>query len=153
MASGTAFLSTRSLAQGGGCTTPYPNNTYQMAITGLPSFADVLMTFEPSTAALGLAVPALPEGFQGINHFDTYWGLLSHPFTFANAQPLQCSYPAVPPKPGDFLTVADTVPTPAVGEGVYYVTAASYLGQARFGRRYMNGAFSGRDPSVLPACQ
>jgi hypothetical protein len=53
---------------------------------------------------------------------------------------------------GDYLTVADTVSTPAPGQGVYYVTAATYQGATRYGRKQTNGHMSGRDPALLPAC-
>jgi hypothetical protein len=150
----TGTLNVRMTTKQGGIGTPmYEEGTEVFSIQGFATLFDVLQSFTPTTAALDLAVPAMPEGLRGADHFDTFWGPLIRPFTFSNAQPLQCGYPALPPKPGDYITVMDTVPTPAVGEGVYYVTAASYQGQTRFGRRYMNGAFSGRDPSVLPACR
>ena len=41
------------------------------------------------------------------------------------------AYPSAAPQVGDYLTVADTVPTPAPGQGVYYVTAATYQGATR----------------------
>ena len=62
------------------------------------------------------------------------------------------AYPAAPRHVGDFLTVADTVPAPAPGQGVYYVTAATYQGATRYGRKTTAGHLSGRDPAVLPAC-
>ena len=34
--------------------------------------------------------------------------------------------PVTPPSVGDYLTVADTLPTPAAGQGYYYVTAETY---------------------------
>ena len=68
------------------------------------------------------------------------------------AHPLQCNYPATPPHVGDYLTVADTVPTPAPGQGVYYVTAATYQGATRYGRKTTAGHLSGRDPAMLPTC-
>ena len=74
------------------------------------------------------------------------------PLDFTNAHPLKCDYPAAPPHVGDYLTVADTVPTPAPGHGVYFVTAATYQGVTRYGRKTTAGHLSGRDPAVLPAC-
>ena len=151
---GTAVIRLRTSSPSTvGGTPPYQAGQELLLMRGFVTLAEVVQTFAPQAGGLTYRVPALPEGLPAADHFDTYWGPLTRPFTFANAQPLQCGYPAAPPKPGDCLTVADTVPTPAVGEGVYYVTAATYQGQRRFGRKYMNGAFSGRDPSVLPACQ
>jgi len=77
---------------------------------------------------------------------------LAHPLDFTQAHPLQRDYPASPPHVGDYLIVADSVPTPAPGQGVYYVTAATYQGQTRYGRKTTAGHLSGRDPAALPGC-
>ena len=37
-------------------------------------------------------------------------------------------------------------------DGVYYVTAATYQGATRYGRKTTAGHLSGRDPAVLPTC-
>ena len=63
-----------------------------------------------------------------------------------------CMVPRPTQHVGDYLTVADTVPTPAPGQGVYYVTAATYQGATRYGRKTTAGHLSGRDPAVLPGC-
>jgi len=134
----------------------YPGNCYQsgsrlMAIHGFATLFDVLQTYT-AQASLGFRVPYMPEGMAGADHFDTYWGNLTHPLDFTQAHPLACDYPAAAPHVGDYLTVADTVPTPAPGQGVYYVTAATYQGATRYGRKTTAGHLSGRDPAVLPAC-
>ena len=49
-------------------------------------------------------------------------------------------------------SVTDTLPTPAVGQGYYYVTAVNYQGQRRYGRQSTGGVLTGRDPAVLPVC-
>jgi hypothetical protein len=121
------------------------------AITGFTTTFDVLQTFTPQPA-LGFRVPYMPEGMGGADHFDTYWGPLTHPLDFTQAHPLQCGYPATAPHVGDYLTVADTVPTPEPGHGVYYVTAATYQGATRYGRKTSAGHMTGRDPDLLPAC-
>ena len=105
-----------------------------------------------NSGALGFRVPYMPEGMPAADHFDTYWGNLAHPLDFTQAHPLQCGYPAAAPHVGDYLTVADTVPTPAPGHGVYYVTAATYQGTTRYGRKTTAGHLSGRDPAALPVC-
>ena len=61
-------------------------------------------------------------------------------------------YPDMPPSVGDYLTVADTLPTPSPGQGYYYVTAATFQGETRYGRKAEGGQLSGRDPAVLPGC-
>ena len=71
----------------------------------------------------------MPEGFQFADYFDTYYGVLEQPIDFKKAQPLQCGYPGASPEVGDYLTVADTVPNPAPGQGYYYVTAVTHQGQ------------------------
>jgi len=130
------------------------NNFYDLVrIKGLPPLADVIQSYKPQSSSFTYTVPRRPEGMLGVDHFDTFWGPLAQPFRFADAQPLQCGYPSLPPQPGDSLSVADTVPIPPVGEGVYYITAATYQGERRFGRQYTNGAFSGRNSSAFPVCR
>jgi len=94
----------------------------------------------------------MPEGMAGADHFDTYWGPLAHPLDFTQAHPPQCNYPAAAPHVGDYLTIADTVPTPAPGQGVYCVTAATYQGATRYGRKATAEHLTGRDPAGLPVC-
>ena len=48
--------------------------------------------------------------------------------------------------------LADTLPELKPGEGRYYVTAVSYRGENRYGRKSNGGMLTGRDPAVLPAC-
>ena len=88
----------------------------------------------------------------GVN-FDTYAGVLSNPIDFTRARSLACGYPATPPSPGDFLIVEDTLPNPPLGKGYWYVTAVTHNGERRYGRQRIGGALTGRDPSLLPACE
>ena len=53
---------------------------------------------------------------------------------------------------GDYLQVADTLPTPAPGQGLYYVTAVTHQGQTRYGRKASGGVLSGREPAGLAVC-
>jgi len=129
----------------------YSPKFIRYAISGFPTTFDVLQTFTPQ-ASLGFSVPYMPEGMPAADSFDTYWGALTKPLDFAQAHPLACDYPASPPSVGDYLEVAAAVPTPAPGQGVYYVTTATYQGQTRFGRKASGGVLSGRDPAALPAC-
>jgi len=133
-----------------------PNGTLNQKrtceITGFATQAEIIQTFVPQAAALSFRVPYMPEGMASADHFDTYWGNLTHPLDFTQAHPLQCDYPAAPPHVGDYLTVADTIPTPVPGRGIYYVTAATYQGATRYGRKTTAGHLSGRDPALLPAC-
>ena len=71
---------------------------------------------------------------------------------WSQAQPLQCGYPATTPSVGDYLTVDDALPTPVPGQGYYYVTPASYMGQRRYGRKSNGGILTGREPDLLPTC-
>ena len=59
---------------------------------------------------------------------------------------------ATVPHVGDYLTVADTLSDPAPGTGRYYVTAATYQGATRYGRKATAGHLSGRDPAGLAGC-
>src|SRR5260221_5943665 len=52
-------------------------------------------------------------------------------------------HPAAAPHVGDYLTVADTVPTPAPGQGIYYITSATYQGATRYGRKTTAGHLAG----------
>ena len=152
---GRMLLSLVSSCEGGGDCSAYPVGTgdYWVAyISGFATMFDVLQTFTPQPAALGFRVPYMPEGLGGADHFDTYWGSLARPLDFTKAHPLRCGYPAATPHVGDYLTVADTVPTPAPGQGVYYVTSATYQSATRFGRKTTAGHLTGRDPALLPAC-
>lgn len=94
----------------------------------------------------------MPEGFPAADYFDTYYGTLATVGDWSQLQPLRCNYPPTAPHLGDYLTVADPLPDPAPGTGRYYVTAAHYQGQVRFGRRARNNVLSGRNPSTLAAC-
>jgi hypothetical protein len=123
-----------------------------MAIGGFPTLFDVVQTYTPPPSQLSFRVPYMPEGLGGADHFDTYWGPLTKPIDFTQAHPLQCGYPATPPHVGDYETVNDTLPTPTADSGYYYLTATTYQGQTRYGRKTSGGKLSGRDPSLLPAC-
>ena len=45
-----------------------------------------------------------------------------------------------------------TNPWSQSSQGYYYVTAVNYQGERRYGRKYMDGKLSWRDPGQLPAC-
>ena len=123
-----------------------------MSVEGLTPLFEILQTYTPTTDALQFRVPAHPEGLRSADHFDTYWGHVADLPDFTQAQPMACHYPAWPPAPGDYLTVADMSPNPAAGTANYTVTAVTYGGQWRYGRKVINGVMSGRDPALLPGC-
>jgi hypothetical protein len=135
-----------------GCPSDYVGGHWVAAIDGFTKLFDVMQSYQPSTSALGFRVPVRPEGMAGADHFDTFWGPLAKPLDFTQARPLACGYPATAPHVADYLSVADTVPTPAPGQGVYYVTSATYQGATRYGRKTTAGHLTGRDPALLPAC-
>ena len=123
-----------------------------LSINGFTTTFEILQTYTPATSELSFRVPYMPEGFQFADYFDTYWGDLATVGDWSQAHPLQCGYPATPANVGDYLIVADTLPSPEPGRGYYYVTAVNYQGQRRYGRQSNGGVLSGRDPTVLPAC-
>jgi hypothetical protein len=129
------------------------HSTRSCVLRGLSTLYDIQQTYTPASNTLNFRVPAMPEGLAAADHFDTYYGALTNPIDFTQAQPLQCGYPARPPSVGDYLTVADPLPNPAPGTGRYYVTAASYQGQRRYGRQRVRGVLSGRNPAKLPTCE
>ncbi len=131
---------------------PYDAQRWVAAISGFPTTFDVLQSFTPQPKAVSFRVPLMPEGLPAVDHFDTYTGPLAHPIDFTQARPLACDYPASPPRIGDYLTAADPLPDPEPGTGRYYVTATTYEGQTRYGRKTNGGHASGRDSSLLPAC-
>ena len=135
----------------GGCGPGYLEY-WIVSIQGLAPLFDILQSYLPQPTALGFPVPAMPEGMAGADHFDTYWGPLTHPLDFTQAHPLQCGYPAAAPHVGDYLSVNDPLPDPEPGTGRYYVTSATYQGQTRYGRKTTAGHLTGRDPALLPAC-
>ncbi len=121
-------------------------------IRGFTTALDVLQSYEPTPAIISFRVPYMPEGFPSADWFDTYYGDLAMVGDWSQAQALECAYPVSMPSAGDYLTVDDPLPNPAPGQGRYYVTAVTYQGQRRYGRKAMGGVLSGRDPGVLPAC-
>jgi len=136
-------------SQPGGC--QYAGGTWLAALTGFASMFEILQSFAPTPMGVSFTVPVHPEGMQAVGHFDTYYGPLLGPRDFSEAQPLRCNYPATIPRPGDYLE-AGIVPDPPARQGYYYVTAATYQGETRYGRKRENGVLSGRDPAGLPPC-
>lgn len=130
----------------------YTSGHWLVAIDGFTTAFDIVQTYTPTANNLGFRVPAIPEGLHSADHFDTYWGHVSDLPDFTHAQPMVCHYPPTPPAVGDYLTVADTSPTPAPGRSNYIVTAVRNGTQRRYGRKRINGVMSGRDPALLPAC-
>ena len=123
-----------------------------IAIGGFTTLYDIQQTYTPSAASLSFHVPVMPEGMAAADYFDTYWGDLATVGNWSQAHGLQCHYPATAPARGDYLTAVDTLPSPPPGHGYYYVTAATYQGQTRYGRKTCGARLTGRDPGVLPAC-
>lgn len=134
------------------CQVPHYDLWGLIAIDGFGPLLDIFQSYEPTTSSLTFTTPALPEGLGGADYFDTYTGDLATVGDWSQVQPLQCGYPANAPTVGDPFSVADTLPDPAPGTGRYYVTAVTYQGQIRYGRKAVNGVLSGRDPGVLPPC-
>ncbi len=122
------------------------------AIEGLTTSFEIYQSYIPDTGKIGFRVPVHPEGFERAEAFDTYWGVLSQPLDLAAARPLRCAYPAAPPNAGDYLTVGDTVPAPAPGSGVFFLTSVTRQGERRVGRKAEDGALRGRKSDALPPC-
>lgn len=121
-------------------------------LRGLTPLLEIMQSYAPTQSSLTFRVPALPESLGGADHFDTYYGALTNPIDFTTAKPLACGFPASPPAAGDYITVADPLPTPAPGAGRYYLTAVGYEDQRRYGRQRIGGLLSGRNPALLPSC-
>ena len=123
------------------------------SISGFTTQFEVLQTYTPTSGPISFRVPQLPEGFQHADFFDTYYGDINTVGDWSQAQPLQCGFPATSPSVGDYLTVADTLPALKPGEGRYFVTAVTHLGETRYGRKSSGGVLTGRDPTLLSGCR
>lgn len=147
-------LSSRGFCSGCNPSPQYPFNplNWIARLSGFAPLFEILQTYTPPASALSFAVPAMPEGMRAADHFDTYWGDLTPRVDFTQARALQCGFPATPPNAGDYLTVPDPLPNPDAGHGRWYLTAATYQGETRSGRKSLRGHLSGRDSSLLPAC-
>lgn len=128
------------------------HGAWLLGFDGFTTEFEVLQSYQPPPLGLSFRVPFMPEGMAAADWFDTYYGDLATVGDWSQAQPLQCRFPEAAPSTGDYLTVADSWPTPPPGGGYYFVTAATYQGQTRYGRRSSGGVLTGRDPAVLPAC-
>lgn len=131
----------------------YESGGVVFALEGLTTMYEMLHSYDPPADSFSFRVPYMPEGLDRADHFDTYWGVVGRPLDLTQASPLRCRYPDEQPETGDYLTVADMVPTPTPGSAVYYVTAVEYLGERRAGRETVDGRLVGRDAKELPPCE
>ena len=130
------------------------NRRVQEAVTGLATLAEILLSYEPAGGALSWRTPGFPLGLPSADRFEIYTGALGHVPLFTDAQPIDCSVPAAGhPAVGEYISIADPLPDPPVGEGRYVVVAVEQGSETRFGRQRMGGVTSGRDPGDFPACQ
>jgi len=120
-------------------------------ISGLPKLFDTLLTFMPGQQALKILTPAHPDGFRSADSLQVWTGNVRSMPDWSQAAPLTCEA-AANPAPGQIVSVLDTLPDPAVGEGRYYLAASQNGVDRRLGRQYINGAFSARAPTALPDC-
>jgi len=130
---------------------PTPSTVGTVEISGLPTLFDTLLTFIPDSQTISLVTPTHPDGFRSADSMQVWTGDVRSMPDWSQAQPMTCGA-AVSPTPGQVVTVADTLPDPAVGEGRYYITAVQHGADRRLGRQYVNATFSARDPNPLPVC-
>jgi hypothetical protein len=130
----------------------YARSVGLMEIDGLPTLFDTLLTFVPAQPALNILTPAMPDGFRLADSLQVWTGNVRSMPDWSQAQPLACMG-AQNPVPGQLVSVPDTLPDPAVGEGRYYLVASQNGADRRLGRQYVSGAFSARQPAGLPVCQ
>jgi len=121
-------------------------------ISGLPRLFDTLLTFVPGQQALNVLTPEHPDGFRSTDSLQVWIGNVRSMPDWSQAEPLTCEA-ATSPIPGQLVTVPDTLPAPAIGEGRYYLVATQSGADRRLGRQYVNRAFSAREPTGLPICQ
>ena len=130
----------------------YDESWWIAAFEGFATLFEIFQSYTPPSGPLSFTVPAHPEGMASADWFDSYYIPMTHPIDFTQAQPLACGFPVSTPDPGDFLTVPDTAPPLQPGQGYFYITAANYNGERRYGRQRVGGVLSGRDPVLLPEC-
>jgi hypothetical protein len=130
----------------------YSTSTWIAAISGFPKLFDTLLTFLPGGQTLVAVTPVMPDGFRSADSLQVWTGNVRTMPDWSQAQPLACMA-ASNPTPGQVVSVPDTLPDPAVGDGRYYLVGSVSGADRRLGRQYVNGAFSARQPATLPACQ
>ena len=119
-------------------------------ITGLPTLFDTFLTFT-NAQSLTLLTPAHPDGFRAADSLQVWTGDLRSLPDWSQAQPLVCQA-AASPNAGQIVAIGDSLPSPAIGEGRYYVSASTHGPDRRLGRQYNSGGFSARNNSMLPIC-
>lgn len=129
-----------------------PGTVGTVEISGLPTLFDTVLTFVPPGQSLSAVVPTHPDGFLAADSLQLWTGDLGTLPDWSQAESLACTADTNP-APGQVVTVADTLPDPAWGQGRYYIAASQHGTDRRLGRQYVNGAFSARDPGALPVCQ
>lgn len=79
---GSLWTTTEVWCQGDGGGCPYQTDCQTAGciaplrvfrITGLTPLYEVQESYDPSMSNFGFRVPALPEGLDAVDHFDTYW--------------------------------------------------------------------------------
>jgi hypothetical protein len=125
-------------------------------VSGFPMMFDTLLTFIPGQQALNILTPAHPDGFRSADALQVWTGNVRSMPDWSQAEPLTCQA-AANPVPRQIVSIADTLPDPAIGEGRYYLVASQSGADRRLGRQYVNGAFSGsspksRDPGWVSSC-
>ena len=127
-----------------------PTTVGTVEISGLPTLFDTLLTYIPA-GQLTAVMPTHPDGFRSADTMQVWTGDVRSMPDWSQAQPLACEA-AMNPAPGQIVTVADTLPDPALGHGRYYLTASVNGPDRRLGRQYSGGQFSARNPATLPMC-
>lgn len=130
----------------------YAGGYWFIAIGGLPTLFDNLMTFVPGQPALQIATAAMPDGFRSADAMQVWTGSIRSMPDWSRAEPLTCETAAIP-IPGQVVGVPDSLPDPPLGEGRYYLVASQSGSERRLGRQQRNGVFSARDPIALPVCR
>lgn len=121
-----------------------------IALSGLPTMFDTLLTFIPSQQAMNIQTPAHPDGFRSADSLQVWTGNVRSMPDWSQAQPLACSV-ATSPVPGQVVTVSDGLSDPAVGHGRYYLVASQCDPGRKLGS--LDGTVSMRTPAGLPICQ
>jgi len=148
---GRILLGVRAMEYSAGTMDLVDDRIGVVEIAGFQKLFDTLLTFIPGQQAMNILTPAHPDGFRSADSLQVWTGDVRSMPDLSQAEPLTCEA-ATNPVPGQLVSIPDTLPNPAIGEGRYYLVASQSGADRRLGRQYINGAFSAREPTGLPVC-
>jgi hypothetical protein len=121
-------------------------------LSGLPTVLDLIISYQPS-GNISWTTPKYPEGLPAADRYQVFTGRVADLPIFSRATLVSCDFPGGHiPSPGEYETITDPLGTPPIGQASYVIVGVESAGQRRFGRQFVDGLVSGRDPAQFPAC-